>query len=69
MKELNYVCKMFGLSGGLHAADEHEHKRSWEENVVAKEATFKYGETFTLLFTYLHAVDDHNNLRHQVSSI
>ena len=68
-KEPDYVCKMFGTAGGLNPGSDREHSRVWTEDGVSKSATFKYAEPFTLHFTYQHAVDDHNNLRHQVPSI
>ncbi len=68
-KEPDYVCKMFGTAGGLNPGSGREHSRVWTEDGVSKSATFKYAEPFTLHFKYRHAVDDHNNLRHQVPSI
>ncbi len=69
MKEPDYVCKMFGMAGGLHVMDNREHTRVWTEGGAQKMASFKFAEPFTLHFNYRHAVDDHNNLHHQVLSI
>ncbi|KAL7487238.1 hypothetical protein ACHAW6_012858 [Cyclotella cf. meneghiniana] len=68
-KEPDYVCKMFGTAGGLNPGSGREHSRVWTEDGVSMSATFKYAEPFTLHFTYQYAVDDHNNLCHQVPSI
>ena len=59
---------MFGTAGGLNLGSDREHSRVWTEDGVSKSATFKYAEPFTLHFTYWHAVDDHNNLRHSLPS-
>lgn len=69
MKEPDYICKMFGTVGRLHAIDDHEHIRVWTEGCVQKVACFKYSEPFTLDFNYSNVVNDHNNLHHQVPSI
>ena len=41
----------------------------WTKDGQDQSASFKYTEPFYLHFRYRHAVDDHNNLRHQVPSL
>lgn len=69
MKEPDYVCKIFGTAGGLITVDEREHRRVWTKDGQDQSVSFKYTEPFYLHFRYRHAVDDHNNLRHQVPSL
>ena len=49
--------------------DDREHTWVWTEGGRQKMTCFKYAVPFTLHFNYRHAVDNHNNLRHQVPSI
>ncbi len=69
MKEPDYVCKIFGTGGGLITVDEQEHRRVLTKDGQDQSASFKYTDPFYLHFRYHHAVDDHNNLRHQVPSL
>lgn len=47
---------------------EQKHQRVWTKDGKELSASFKYTKPFYLHFRYPHAMDDHNNLRHQIPS-
>ena len=70
IKDPNYVIRMMSTGGGV-LADEtcKETVIIWKENGSYVVKKFKYKLPFDWDFCYRHAVDDHNNLRHALSSI
>ena len=70
MKEPNYVMSMMATGGRILAYDTcKETARIWKENGEDLVNNFNYNLPFGWHFRYLHAVDDHNNLRHALPSI
>lgn len=68
MKEEDYVMKIMSTYGSLEDhPDQHtaETRRTYKRNGVTTKKEFKYKIPFGNHFRYRHAVDDHNNLRHQ----
>ena len=70
MKDPNYVMRMMATGGRLLADETYkETVRIWKEHGEDIVKKFKYKLTFDWNFRYRHAVDDHNNLKHSLSSI
>ena len=70
MKEYNYVMRMMATVGYL-LTDEtcNDTVRRWKEHGEDVVKKFKYKLPFDWNFSYRHAVDDSNNLRHSLPSI
>ena len=66
----NYFMRMMDTGGRL-LADEtcKETMKIWKENGEDAVKKFKYKLPFDWNFRYRHEVDDHNNLRHSLTSI
>ena len=69
-KESDYVMKIMSTYGGILVKEEQrESKRIFTKDGEEKKVEFKYTTPFANHFDYHHFIDDHNNLRHQKSSI
>jgi hypothetical protein len=71
MKEPDYTSKIMATYGSLASDDRWEmrSRRVTKSDGTVEKKYFKYILPFQNHFTYRHAVDDHNNHRHQVPSI
>ena len=70
MKDPNYVMRMMATGGRLLADDTcTETVIRWKENGEDVVNNFKYKLPFDWNFRYCHAVYEHNNSRHAMSSI
>ena len=70
MKEHDFVMKMMATYGALNPyPDEKDSTRYYTKDQEKVIQTFKFTEPFSNHYRFRHAVDDHNNLRHQVPSI
>lgn len=70
LKEPDYVMKLFATYGGLLSLPgQRETVRIYRRNGENVTKKFKYTEPFANHFLIRHAIDDHNNLRHQLPSI
>lgn len=70
MKEPDYVMMMMATGGPLGSNDEcRETKRRVKEGDQDVERKFKYTCPYEWHFSYRHAVDDHNNLRHATPAV
>ena len=70
MTKPNYVMRMMATGGRILEYDTFKGTvRIWKENVKDAMKKFNYKLPFYWHFSYHHAVDYHNNLRHALSSI
>jgi len=70
MKEPDFVMKMMATYGALNPfPDEKDSTRYYMKDGNKVTKTFKFTEPYSNHYRFRHAVDDHNNLRHQVPSI
>ena len=64
------MMRMMVTCGCLLADDTYKDTvRIWNENGKDVVKKFKYKLTFDSHFCYRHAIDEHNNLRHVLTSI
>ena len=69
MKDLNYVMRIMATVGRLFLDDTYkDNVIIWKENGEDVVKKFKYKMPFYWNFFYRHAVDEHNNLRHAITS-
>ena len=70
MKEPDFVMKMMATYGALNLyPDEKDYTRYYTENERKVTKNCKFIEPFSNHYRFCHAVDDHNDPRHQVPSI
>ena len=64
------MMQIMSTYGGLLENDgQKDSVRKYKVDGEDKETTFKYAIPFSNQFDYRHIVDDHNGIRHQVSSL
>ena len=66
LKDSTFIMKLMSTYGSTIIQENSNVQRRLDNGI---KKSFKYTETFYNHYKYCHAVDDHNNLRHQVPSI
>jgi len=70
LKEPGYIMKMMATGGQLISNDTCKMQtRTWTKDGVQCGKSFQFPLPYYWHYKYWHAVDDHNNLRHSLSSI
>ena len=71
MRQPDYTMKLMTTYGGLVPSNQRKEKarRTFKEGGEMKRVNFDYMVPFANHFDFGHAVDDHNNLHHQLPSL